>query len=260
MKRWLYVAVLGLGASTAQAQLNESDTTRLQVRMSLTGNEQTGNVRVRTLRNRLDISLSPTRNWVFKSQNASLYQSFFGVKVDNDLFSRNYMYLRPQQQAYPFAIGYVSTNYRRKVDVRYVVGAGGTVQLWNHRPNVLKLSLGVVYENSQFAGSTYNSELYNGSRSISLWRATTWLGGWHTLAGNRLRLYYDAYWQPAFSDARNYRWQVDVGVDLTLWHGLSLTALYTLTHENVVIATVQTNDRLLTVGLTYNLRKNHQHP
>ena len=259
MKPWLYLTLFCLWGRMAKAQLNESDTTLFQLRTALTGNYQTGNVEVLNLRGRLDFTASPARDWVLKSQNSSLYQEFYSVKADNDLFSRNYLYFRPYQRLYPFAIAYISTNYRRQIDFRYFAGAGLTIQLWRSRLNVLKLSAGGVYEDTRFTTSIFTNERYNGSRTIVVGRATTWLGGWHYLLDNHLRLYYDAFWQPAFSDANNYRWQFDVGVDFPIWRGLNLTALYTYTHENVVIVRVRSNDRLLTVGLSYNLRKTHRH-
>ena len=239
------------------AQLNESDTTRLQVRASLTGNGQQGNVEVTTVRGKLDIVVSPGQAWVFKSQNSSLYQAFYAAKADNDLFSRNYLYYHPNRRGYPLAIAYVSTNYRRKIDLRYFVGVGATVQLINTPKNVLKLSAGVVFENTRFSATTYNEIRYNGASTIELWRVTTWLGGWHYLFDNHLRLYYDAYYQPAFSDATNYRWQYDIGFDFPVWRGLAFNALYTYTHENVVIAKIKPVDKILTVGLSYTLRRLH---
>ncbi|GAB4025231.1 hypothetical protein GCM10028809_04870 [Spirosoma gilvum] len=237
--------------------MNESDTARLQVRASLTGNFQQGNVEVTTLRGKLDLVTSPVRSWVFKSQNSSLYQSFYSTKADNDLFSRNYLYYHPERRVYPFAIAYVSTNYRRKIDLRYFAGAGGTLQLINTPRNVLKVSAGAVFEKTRFTATTYNEIRYNGSQAIDLWRGTAWLGGWHYLLDNHLRLYYDAYYQPAFSDAANYRWQFDFGFDFPIWRGLAFNALYTYTHENVVVTQVQPDDKLLTVGLSYTLRKLH---
>lgn len=254
MYRLLLVCLI---ATPALAQLNESDTTLVQVRASLTGTIQQGNVDVTTVRGKLDFTLSPVRDWVFKSQNSSLYQSFYATKADNDLFSRNYVYFRPWQRVYPFGIGYVSTNFRRRIDVRYFIGAGSSVQLVNSRQHVLKASAGAVYEETRFSATAFTEAAYNGSSTIALWRATTWLGGWHYLLGNHLRLYYDAFWQPAFSDGANYRWQFDVGFDFPIWRGLAFNALYTYTHENVVVTQVKADDKILTVGLSYNLRKHH---
>ena len=245
-----------LGFGPARAQLNKSDTVFFQLRTSLTGNLQRGNVDAFALRSKVDFSLAPTRAVVFKSQNSGLYQVFYSVKADNDLFSRNYLYYQPHRRAYPFAIGYGSTNYRRKIDFRYFTGAGVTVRLWNRQLDGLKVSVGAVYENTRFAVTSYNDGRYNGSQTIALWRATSWLGGWHSL-DNHLRLYYDAFWQPAFSRASNYRWQADVGLDLLVWRGLAFNAFYTYAHENVVVTKVRPNDQMLTFGFSYNWRRNY---
>lgn len=255
MKPGFYL--LALLAPPALAQLNESDTARFQVRVSLSGNAQRGNVEVLNLRGKLDFTFAPSRVVVFKSQNSSLYQEFYSTKADNDLFSRNYLYIRPDRRVYPFAIGYVSANFRRKIDRRYFVGAGGTVHLLNTRPHVLKLSASAVYEATRFSSADFNNDAYDGSRRIALWRATVWLGGWYSFH-NRLRFYYDAFYQPALANACNYRWQADLGLDVPLWRGLAFTALYTYTHENVVVNPIRQDDSILTAGVSFNLQKNHR--
>ena len=241
----------------AWAQLNESDTTLFQLRTSLTGSYQKGNVDLLAIRAKIEFTLSPNRNWVFKSQHSGLYQAFYDTKADNDIFSRNYLYYQPYKPVYLLGIVYISTNYRRKIDRRCFAGLGGTVQLWNSRTNVVKASVSAVYEQTRFAASEFNRIAYNGSWQVQLWRGTTWLGGSHYLLDNHLRLYYDAFWQPAFRDVDNYRWQVDIGLDFPIWKGLTFNALYTYTHENLVVSRVRQDDRLLTFGLAYNLRKYH---
>ncbi len=84
------------------------------------------------------------------------------------------------------------------------------------------------------------------------------MGAWHYLSQRKLRLYYDAYWQAAFNDARNYRWQIDMGLDFPFWKGLAFNALYNITHENVVSAGVKQHDRFLTMGLSYNMKTKHK--
>ncbi len=233
------------------AQLNESDTLKLQLRINVNGNYQTGNVSLLTLRNRLDFSVSPLKNWVFKSQNSSMYQAFYGKKADNDLFSRNYLYYKPSMPVYPFGIAYVSSNFRRRIDLRYFAGLGLSWQVIRKANHVLKVSASTVYEYNRFNGSQFNETQYNGSNKIQLWRGTCYLGGWHYLWHRRMRLYYDAFWQPGFNNSKNYRTQADVGVDFQVWKGLSFNALYTYTHENVVVQKVLEDDKILTFGLAY---------
>jgi hypothetical protein len=239
----------------ASAQLNESDTVMFQFRSNLTGNYQQGNVDLLTIRGRLDFSFAPVKDVVFKSQNNSLYQEFSKAKADNDIFSRNYLYFKPQWKVYPFGIAYISANYRRKIDTRFFAGAGVTWQLLNKTYHVIKLSASTVYETTSFKGTVYNYQEYNGSNKIHVWRGTLYTGGWNYLVKKRLRLYYDAYWQPAFNKTNNYRTQYDIGVDFPVWKGLSFTTLYTFTHENVAIKNVKQEDKILSFGLSYNYKR-----
>jgi len=256
MKHQLLVLIL-LFAQVAHAQLNESDTLKFQLRAAISGNYQKGNVEMLTLRSRLDAVSKLSENLVFKTQNSTLYQSFFQRKADNDLFSRNYLYYNPQQRLYPYAIAYISANFRRKVDLRYFAGAGATVQAVRSKHTQLKFSANAVYEQSDFAANAYNDARYNGSSSIRLWRATAFVMGNSWLFQRRIRLFYDAYWQPALQQRSNYRTQFDLGIETPLWKGLALNALYTRTHENVVPLGTQTTDSILTFGLSYALnRKN----
>ena len=246
--------ILFLCSHVGFAQINESDTVKFQLRASLTGAYQQGNVEILTIRTKLDFSFSPQKNWVLKSQNSSLYQAFFNKKADNDIFSRNYIYYKPQHKIYPFAIAYISSNFRRKIDTRYFAGAGVTYQLINTKKNVLKLSASTVYEATQFNANAYNYGNYNGSNKINLWRGTMYIGGWHYLLENHVRLYYDAFWQPAFKSKINYRTQVDIGVDFPIYKGLSMNVVFVYTHENIVVSKILQDDKILTFGLAYNLK------
>lgn len=114
-KRISSFIILSLSLGKSFAQLNESDTSKFQLRASVTGNYQQGNVEVLNLKSKIDCSFSLHENWVIKTQNNSLYQAFDSVQADNDIFSRNYIYYKPQHKFYPFAIAYISTNYRRKI-------------------------------------------------------------------------------------------------------------------------------------------------
>lgn len=250
----LFMVFLLLIMHDAFAQINESDTVKFQLMGSVTGNYQKGNVGILSIRSRLDLSLLFEKNWVLKSQNSRLYQAIYSAKADNDIFSRNYIYYQPQYRIYPFAIVYISANYRRQIDKRYFAGAGFTYQLIRKNKNILKLSASTVYEATSFKSSIYNYHEYNGKDKINLWRGTIYVSGYNYLLQNHIRLYYDAYWQPAFNNSNNYRTQVDVGVDFSVWKGLSFNALYAFTHENVVIEKIIQEDKIVTFGIAYHLK------
>ncbi|MCC6279852.1 MAG: DUF481 domain-containing protein [Saprospiraceae bacterium] len=254
--RCVIAIALLLAGGSAMAQINESDTARFQMRISLTGIYQNGNVEVATIRSKADVLYAPTKHLVFKSQNVSLYQAFYSNKADNDVFSRNYLYFHPRNKIYPFAIGYLSGNFRRKIDLRYFAGAGATLQIRNTPAHVMKVSASVVYEATRFNSTVYNFSEYNGADKITLWRGTAYLGGWSYLLGRRLRFFYDAYWQPAFGNTRNYRSQFDIGADFPVWKGCSFSMLYTYMHENVVVEKIKKDDRILTFGFAYQIKVN----
>lgn len=238
----------------AFGQINESDTVALQLRASISGNFQKGNVNILVLRGQLELSTAFAKNWSFKSQNVSLYQAFLKVKADNDVLSRNYLYYKPYKRFYPFALGYVSTNFRREIAWRYFAGAGATTQLLRKPNHQIKTSAGVIYEQSKLRADRFNFERYNGSIFINQWRATTWLWGSHAFWQKRLLVYYSFYWQPSLQDRRNYRWQADAGLELPVWKGLAANAHYTYTFENVVTQGTQQADQIISFGLTYRLK------
>lgn len=236
------------------AQLNESDTLRFQGRVSLTGASQKGNVELLTVRGRLELSYAPGQVLVYKSQNSLLYQEFSGRKADADLFSRNYLYYRPSKKLYPFFIAYLSSNFRRKIRFRHFEGVGLTYQLVSTKNQVIKLSASTVYEATLFSEGIYNDAAYNGDQRIQIWRGTAYLGGWTYALDRRLRIYYDAFWQPGFSKKSNFRSQVELGIDFSVWKGLSVTALYNYTHENLVVRNMRQDDRILTWGFSYSVK------
>lgn len=238
--------------SPLAAQLNESDTLLLQYNTALTGSFQSGNLEAAALRLKADFSLAPSPVWAFKTQNSYRYQEFFKRKADNDFYSRNFLYLWQQRRVYPFAMAFVSTNFRRKIDFRYFAGVGTTWQLVRQPDHTVKIALSGVYESTRFADDTYNYSEYDGSEKIETWRATFWLFGKHSLIDKHLRLYYEAFVQPSLERSNNSRWQTEIGLEWPFWKGLSFTANYIFTHENVVVSTVKASDRLLTFGVAYS--------
>lgn len=138
--------------------------------------------------------------------------------------------------------------------MRYFTGGGLTYQLLNKKLHNIKVSVSAVYESTKFNDSTYNYVEYNGNDRINLWRGTLYIGGWHYLADKHLRLFYDAFWQPAFNKYNNYRNQLDIGIDFPIWKGLNFNTIYTYTHENVTVQKIKQDDKILTFGLSYNLK------
>ncbi|MBC7887306.1 MAG: DUF481 domain-containing protein [Ferruginibacter sp.] len=245
-------------AASLKGQINESDSARFQLRAGITGNFQKGNVEVLTIKSRIDFTYAPIKDFVIKSQNSSLYQSFYSKEADNDIFSRNYFYYKPKDMIYPFGIAYIATNFRRKIDKRLFAGAGVTGHLLNKALHVIKISASAMYETTRFKALNYNYSNYDGNDEVNVWRGTIYLGGWNYLSDKHLRFYYDAYWQFGFNDKNNYRTQLDAGLDIPVWRGVAFNAIYSFAHENITILNIQQDDKILTFGLSYNLKIKHQ--
>lgn len=252
LKTWALVVALSCFCQAAFAQINESDTLLLQYASAAGGSWQTGNLDALAFRAKAEASLAPAPFWAFKTQNSYRYQEFFDRKADEDIYSRNFLYGWQQRRVYPFAMLFVSTNFRRKINFRHFEGAGATWQVVRQPQHTVKISLSAVYELTRFADDAYNYSEYDGSPNIQTWRATTWIFGKHALANNHLRLHYEAFVQPSLQRANNFRWQAEIGLEWPIWKGLSFSANYIFTHENIVVSTVKPNDRLLTFGIAYN--------
>lgn len=248
------VFILLICSFMAMAQLNESDTARFQFRAEATGAWQQGNVELLVLRSRLELVTNSHHPLVFKTQTNSLYQEFGGRKADNDINNRNYLYWKPNRKVYPFAMLYLQTNFRRQVDSRWFTGAGGTWQIVQKPLTNMKLSASLVFERTNFTSIQFNEDIYNGSETINLWRATMYVAGWHHLFEGNLRLYYTVYWQPGLEEVDNNRAQVDAGLELPVWKGLRLLAQYTMTYEQIVVAGIRQYDRIFTFGISYQFK------
>ena len=232
------------------SQVNESDTLKVKASLSITGFYQSGNVETFIFRAKTDLSVKPWKNWVFKNQNSYIYQEFGKEKADEDILSLNFLYLNPNRKIYPFALGFVSTNFRREIDLRYLVGAGVTFQIINKKDHWLKVSVSSEYEQTRFSETDFNFSQYDGQRSINTMRSTLWVNGKYSLFKNKLIFTHESYVQPSLEESNNYRWQADVGLELPIWKFLNLKLNYRYTFENIVIEGQEREDSFLTLGFT----------
>ncbi|WP_299228388.1 DUF481 domain-containing protein [uncultured Psychroserpens sp.] len=232
------------------AQINESDTLKLKANLSLTGFWQSGNVETLIFRAKSDLSYKPWKKWVFKTKNSYVYQEFGKEKADEDILSLNFLYFNPERKFYPLVLGFVSTNFRREIDLRSLVGVGVTYQVIDHKDHWLKLSVSSEYEQTDFAKSDFNRSAYDGDRSINTFRSTLWVNGKYKLFKNKLILSHESYFQPSLEQSDNFRWQADIGIELPIWKFLNFKVNYLHTFESVVIEDQEQEDSFLTFGFT----------
>ena len=249
MKKILCV-ILVLFPWALSAQINESDTLKTKADLSLSGFYQDGNVETVIFRAQSELSFNPWRNSIFKTNNSYVYQEFGNQKADEDVLSLNFWYLNPQKKIHPFVLGFVSTNFRRKIDLRYLTGGGFTYQAVQNENQWLKISLSGEYEQTRFNTVNFNRDEYDGSSSINTIRGTIWISGRYQLLSESIILKHESYYQPSLEARNNYRWRADIGLELPVWEFLSLDLGYLHTFESVVIENQKRQDRFFTLGFT----------
>ncbi len=232
------------------AQINESDSLNFKANLSLTGFWQGGNVETLIFRAKSEISVKPWKKWVFKTRNSYVFQEFGKEKADEDFLSLNFLYINPERKFYPLFLGFVSTNFRREIEIRSLFGAGVTYQILNKKKNWLKMSLTSEYEQTHFKRADFNLTEYNNSPSINTFRSTLWVRGSYHLFKNKMMLNHEMYFQPSLEQGNNFRWRADIAVEFPLWKFLNFKINYLRTYESIVIAGQQQEDEFLTFGFT----------
>lgn len=231
-------------------QINESDSLKFKANLQLTGFFQTGNVETIIFRAKSDVSFTPWKNAVFKTQNSYVYQEFGEVKADEDILSLNFLYFNPKKKIYPFVLGFFSTNFRREINSRYLVGGGFTYNIYQKNKNWLKASLSSEYENTEFKNTNFNESVYDGSKNINTIRGTVWVNGKYFLFKDKLIFTHESFFQPSLEESDNYRWQADFGIELPVWKFLNFKINYLHTFESIVVANQKREDSFLTFGFT----------
>lgn len=232
------------------AQINESDTLNLKTNLSLTGFWQGGNVETLIFRAKSEVSFKPWKKWVFKTRNSYVFQEFGKEKADEDILSLNFLYINPERRFYPQLLGFISTNFRREIDVRYIYGAGVTYQVLKKKKDWLKMSLTSEYERTTFKRADFNLPEYNTSTSINTLRSTLWIQGKYHVFKNKMILTHEMYFQPSLEQSNNFRWWADVAMELPIWKFLNFKINYLRTYESIVIAGQEQEDEFLTFGFT----------
>ena len=232
------------------AQINESDSIALKANLSLTGFWQGGNVQTLIFRAKSDVTFKLDKKLVFKTKNSFVYQEFGKEKADADILSLNFLYFNPERKIYPLILGFVSTNYRREIDLRSLLGVGLTYEIYTKDKNWLKFSVSSEYEQTNFGRAEFNLAEYNGSRSINTFRSTIWVNGNYHLLKNKVILKHELYFQPSLEQSNNYRWQADLALEFPLWKYVNFKINYLKTFESIVIESQQESDSMVSFGFT----------
>lgn len=230
------------------AQLNESDSIRWQVKFNATASVLDGNVARTLLLTRIEVAHANER-WGMNTRNDYQYGRTFYNLTENDVISYNFIYIKPLAKVYPYVMGLVETNLRRRIDFRYQVGPGVSWNVVRKKTSFVKLSVTGTYENTQYNGSVFDDEQYNGSTVLDTWRLTGRIFGKHRLL-DKVRISYEFWWQQSLSDRVNYRFHTEEAVELPVTKHIAFRTAVRYSYENIELVGLKPYDLFWTYGLT----------
>jgi hypothetical protein len=232
------------------AQVNESDSLGIKADLSVTGFYQKGNVQTLIFRTATNFSVKFWNQWLFKNQNSYVYQEFGNDKADEDILSLNFLYFGADRNIYPLALGFISTNYRRSIDLRYLIGGGASFNILDNEQNRLQLSITSEFEKTYFERTVFNRAGYNGESTINTFRGTIWINGRYIILGDKMILTHESYYQPSLEDRANFRWRAELGAAFPVWKHVNITLNYQQTFESIVMIDQKRSDQIFTIGFT----------
>lgn len=248
MKRLLYILLLS--ASAASGQVKDKDSIQLRIDLSLTGFWQGGNVETLIFRAAHKIDYQFAKNVKFRSQNSYVLQEFGRSKADEDILSLNFLNINTHKRLSPLALAFFSTNYRRQIDYRYILGGGMSYEVLKKKKHKINMSLTGEFEHTEFQTTDFKIDDYDGFTAINTWRSTLWFQGEHHLFSNKMILKHEFYFQPSLQECDNFRWRGDISLEFPVWDFLNFKMNYYRTYESVVVAPQLQEDEFLTFGFT----------
>jgi len=148
-----------------------------------------------------------------------------------------------------------SKSLRRGIDFQYQAGPGAVYRVFGNQQSFMRVGSAVVYEHSRYEGDRF--EDYAGTSDvINKWRLMAFVAGTQTLPNGRMRIVYEASWQPAFQGPNNRVYAI-AGIEAPVSRYVALRGNLEYIHENVVLVDRSRYDLLLTFGVTItNIFKN----
>ncbi len=247
-KHAVIIFLLVTRVTSCPAQLNESDSIRWQVKLNATGSVLDGNVARTLLLHRLEVAHA-NKNWGLSTRNDYQYGTTRYMLTESDVISTNFFYFKPLNKVYPYLMGLLETNLRRKIDFRYQVGPGVTWNVLNDKSSLVKLSVTATYENTRFAGSIFDDNKYNGSNTIETWRATGRIFGRHVLK-SKLKFTYEFWWQQSLDEQINYRYHTEEALEFPIVKHVAFRTGVRYSYENIELVGLKPFDLFWTYGLT----------
>lgn len=251
----LLTAIASLAfAGGAIAQLEEGDTARWQFNSNFSLRLNKGNVERLIVTPEANVAhIQAKQLWGFSARQRFTYGTFGPVRTENDLLSRNFIYLTPERKVYPYLMAWFQTHARQKLDFRYQVGPGVTLVPLKKNHQVLKVSMTFTYERNWYANSGLNYIEDQAVKEYQVVRLTGRVFGSHNFSNGIVSLYYEFLFQQATNNKYNWRIFTEGGVNTKIIYGFSMRTYVNYEYQQVHVSTEKANDLILNIGLSYKI-------
>lgn len=247
----IYLPMSGL------AQLQVSDTARWQLISSLTGRINTGNVERSFVTPEINIThINANEKLGFASSNRYTYGSFGKNVTENDLLSRNFLYLQPQARVYPYLMYWMQTHQRQLLAFRYQAGLGLTWAAVKNQSHLLKISMTGSYEQAWYKQTGLSGLEDPATDRYKVIRSTLRVNGNHFFLNGIFNLFYEGYFQRALDDSKNWRVYAEGGLNMRVIQGFGARVFASYEYQEVHVVTVKPNDLIISFGINYKWLKN----
>ncbi|MBE2280478.1 MAG: DUF481 domain-containing protein [Ignavibacteriaceae bacterium] len=233
------------------SQLTDNDKPGYTFSAGANGNLISGNVERLLILASLSASYLAD-NWAVKSFNTYQYGEIGNKNTENDFFSRNFFYLYPKSDLYPYIMFWWESNKRKAIDSRYQIGAGITAVLMNKGNTSCKISLTLTHENAVYDGVIFSNSEFNGNNNIAVQRITGRIAGKQPIISGNTHLLYEMWYQADIKNFANNRFYLNASLDFNLYKGLSVRLSYNYNFESVVISRVKKFDSILLFGINFS--------
>lgn len=247
------IALVAL-VTVAMAQLEEGDTSRWQFSTNLSLRLNTGNVERMILTPEANVAhVHAKKRWGFAARQRYTYGTFGELRTENDLLSRNFVYITPERRFYPYVMAWFQTHARQKLGFRYQVGPGVTYQPMKKHRHILKLSATFTHEHNWYTQAALDYIEDQSSREYSVFRVTGRIFGSHTFADGAVSIYHELLFQQATNQAENWRVFAEGGIHTRVIGGFSMRSYLNFEYQQVHVSTEKPDDLILNIGLNYKV-------
>lgn len=237
------------------AQLNESDTARWQVNSNLSVRLNTGNVERLIITPELNAAHLPRRKtWGFSARQRFTYGTFGAFRTENDLLSRNFLYLYPTRRIYPYLMVWLQTHALQMLDFRYQAGLGITVVPLRKNQHVIKLSATATHEQNWYRERGLQHLDNPMALHYAVFRITARVYGSHSFSQQAVSIYYECLFQQATDNENNWRVFAESGITSRITKQFSMRTYINYEYQQVHLLTRKPHDLVLNVGLNYQVR------